>query len=183
MNLCVFCASSRNLEQKYYLIAEKFAKIIVKNNWTLITGGSNIGLMNSLVKTVAQNNGKSIGVIPKNFANKNLANFDNSKLIFTTDIQERKKVLTKISDAFVIFPGGFGTLDEFFEIITLKQIGAHNKSIALFNQNGIYNFLLKFFDKLYSENFIKSYFKDIFFVSNDLKNIEKFIKSKQNLQL
>ncbi len=183
MNLCVFCASSTNLEQKYYLIAEKFAKIIVKNNWTLITGGSNIGLMKSLVKTVKQNNGNTIGVIPKKFADKNLANFDNSKLIFTTDIQERKKILTKISDAFVIFPGGLGTLDEFFEIITLKQIGDHNKPVVLFNQNGIYNSLIKFLDKLYSQNFINSDFKNIFFVSNDLKNIEKFIKSKQNLQL
>ena len=176
MKICFFCASSKALEPKFYAKAEQFGSQIVKNDWTLVTGGSNIGLMKTLSKTVKTNKGKSIGVIPIFFEKRNLTCYDNSEIIFSKDLQERKKILFDISDAFVILPGGFGTLDELLEIITLKMIGQVNKPIIIFNQDNYYEFLLKQFDVIFKENFANYNNTKTYHVSNTISDAFEYIK-------
>jgi len=180
MNVCFFCASSEALEPKYYTEAEKIASIVAKKNWTVVTGGSKIGLMKTLTLSALKNNGKTIGIIPSSFAEKGLACFDNTKLILTKDMSERKNKLFEISDAFVILPGGFGTLDEMLEIITLRQVGVYNKPIAIFNQDGFFDGLLKQFEVFFDNKFAKKQNKKAFFVTD---SIEKIIDHIENFKV
>lgn len=176
MKVCFFCASSEALDNKYYSIAKEFGVEITKKDWTLVTGGANVGLMKTLVQTVKSNNGKSIGIIPGFFNKRNLTCFDNTEIIFTKDMQERKKIIFDISDAFIILPGGFGTLDELLEIITLKQIGQENKPIIIFNQDGYYTHLLKQFEVIFEAKFAKSMNKIVYFVTESIEETLNYIK-------
>ncbi len=171
MNICFFCASSENIEQKYKDSAKQIGEKVAKAQHTIITGGSNIGLMKTLVKTAIENGGKTIGIIPKFFEDKGLACFDNSKLIIVDDMFQRKQKLFELSDAFVILPGGYGTLDELLEIITLKQIGIYDKPIIIYNQNGYYDELLAMFDKIHSEKFSSSENLNVFTVVSKVDDI------------
>lgn len=180
MKVCFFCASSEALVPNFYNTAESFAKILVDNNWTLVTGGSNVGLMKKLIQTVKILNGKSIGVIPNLFVEKGLACQENSQIIITKNMQERKDEMINISDAFVILPGGFGTLDELFEILTLKQIGLCNKPIVIYNENNFYDNLLKQFDVIFENNFTKKQNKTIFEVLNTIEDTINYIKNYVN---
>lgn len=177
MKVCFFCASSQTLDSKYYAEAEEFGRQIVENDWTLVTGGSNIGLMKTLAKTVKINTGKSVGVIPGFFDRRNLTCHDNTEIIFSKDLQDRKKIIFDISDAFVILPGGFGTLDELLEIITLKLIGQANKPIVIFNQDGYYTHLLKQFDVIYKENFAKNLDLKAYHISDTISDTFEYIKN------
>ncbi len=177
MNVCIFCSSSENLSNDYYNFAENFAKILADKNWTLVTGGSNVGLMKTLTQTSKRKGGKSIGIITQNFANKGLTCTDNSEIIVTADMQERKKYLMEYSDAFIIFPGGFGTLDELLEVLTLKYIKQIDKPIAIFNYNNFYDDLLKMFDKIFAEKFVNQEVKSAYFVSSNINDIFEHINN------
>ncbi len=171
MNICFFCASSEDIEQKYKDSAKQIGEKVAKAQHTIITGGSNIGLMKTLVKTAIENGGKSIGIIPKFFEDKGLACFDNSKLIIVDDMFQRKQKLFELSDAFVILTGGYGTLDELLEIITLKQIGIYNKPIIIYNQDGYYDKILDMFDKIHNEKFSRPQGKEVYVVTRTIEEI------------
>lgn len=175
MNVCFFCSSSETLNESHYQIASNFAENLIKNNHVLVSGGSNVGLMRVLAQSVKKLNGNSIGVITRKFAELNLTCFDNKEIIVTADMQERKKVLLEVSDAFVILPGGFGTLDELFEVLTLSHIGEHKKPIVIFNHKGFYDELLVFFDKIFDEKFAKAENKNTYFVTDNISDTIKFL--------
>jgi len=178
MNICFFCASSQTLTEDYYQLAQSFAKNIVSNNLTLVTGGSNIGLMRTLAQTVKVNDGNSIGIITTTFDKRNLTCYDNKEIIITADLQERKKLLLEISDAFVVLPGGFGTLDELLEVLTLNHIGENNKPIVIFNYNGFYNDLLKMFNTIFANNFANNTNKESYFVTENINETINYIMTK-----
>lgn len=177
MKICFFCASSQTLSEDYYDLATKFAQEIVSNNHTLVSGGSNVGLMRTLATQVKKLNGNSIGIITQEFSNKNLTCFNNKEIIITADLQERKKVLLDISDAFVILPGGFGTLDELLEVLTLNHIGNIFKPVVIFNYNNFYNDLLKMFNKIFENNFALQKNKTSYFVSENIGETLNYFKS------
>jgi hypothetical protein len=182
MNICFFCSSSQKLDPYYYSLAKSFAEKIAKKSWTLVNGGSNLGLMKFLTKTVVKNNGKTIGIIPQIFAQKGYACFDNTELIITSDMQERKKKLIEISDAFVVLPGGFGTLDELSEIICLKTIGILDKAIVIFNENNFYSNLIAHFDTILQNKFNIPQDRDIYFVSTSIEQTVRYIEEYANAQ-
>ncbi len=175
MKVCFFCASSEALDDKYYSIAAEFGHEIAGKNWTLVSGGSRIGLMKTLTLSALEKNGQTIGIIPSSFAEKGLACYKNTELILSADMQERKKKLFDISDAFVILPGGFGTLDEMLEIITLKQVGFYNKPIVIFNQDGFFDNLLRQFNIFFDNNFAKVHNKKVFYVSQNIEDTLNYI--------
>jgi len=177
MNVCFFCAASENIGSKYFTVAKEFGEQILKKEWTLVTGGSNVGLMKALSNYFNENNGKSIGIIPKVFADRNLTYPNSSETIVTKNLFERKKILIEKSDAFITLPGGFGTLDELLEVITLKQIGLINKPIVVFNQDGFYTSLLRQFETIFEHNFARINKKHAYFVTTRVNDTLNYIEN------
>lgn len=142
MNICLYGASSSAIAKAYVNPTEELGAKIAERGHTLIYGGGAAGLMGAAARGAYSLGGKIIGVVPS-FLNVDGILFDNcSELIFTETMRERKALMEQKSDAFIMTPGGVGTFDEFFEIITLKQLGRHSKPIAVFNINGYFDSLI-----------------------------------------
>lgn len=141
-NIAVFCGSSNGQVQSIIDQAYQLGIYLGKNDLTLVYGGSKIGLMGQVARGVIEKNGNVIGVIPDFLKTKEIVHPDLTELIVTSNMHERKVIMYEKSDAFIIIPGGFGTMDEFFEIATWGQLGLHSKPIAILNMNGYYNHLI-----------------------------------------
>lgn len=142
MNICLYGASSSAIAKAYVNPTEELGAKIAERGHTLIYGGGAAGLMGAAARGAYSRGGKIIGVVPS-FLNVDGILFDNcTELIFTETMRERKALMEQKSDAFIMTPGGVGTFDEFFEILTLKQLGRHSKPIAVFNINGYFDSLI-----------------------------------------
>ena len=141
IKLCVFCGSKKGFSSDYYKLANKLGKIIALNKVNLVYGGGDNGLMGAIAKSVMDNGGNVLGILPIFFPKPTFQS-QLFKLIVVNSMSERKDKFIEISDAFCILPGGIGTLDEFFEVITLKQLKIHNKPIILVNWKGYWNKLI-----------------------------------------
>ena len=139
MNICVFCASSSNIAPEFFAAATELGSLIAKNGHTLVYGGGSSGLMGAVARGVLDNGGHVIGVAPKFFDEPGVLLKDECEFIFTETMSERKAIMEDYADAYICLPGGIGTFEEFFEVLTLKQLGRHSKSIALLNTCGYYN--------------------------------------------
>ena len=170
-NIGVFCASSSKICEKYFNAAEKFGKILAENNFVCYTGAGNSGLMNAVQESVLQNGGQCFGVIPQFMIDMNWCHQGLSGTIVVETMAERKAVLREKIDAAVFLPGGIGTLDEFFEILTLKQLGVFCKPIIILNTNSYYDELLKVLDKTIEENFMLKEHKKMWQVVNSAEEI------------
>lgn len=143
MNICLYGASSSAIAKSYINPTEELGAKIAERGHTLIYGGGAEGLMGAAARGVYSHGGKIIGIVPS-FLNVDGILFDNcDEMIFTETMRERKQLLEEKSDAFIVTPGGVGTFDEFFEILTLKQLGRHSKPIAVFNINGYFDSLIE----------------------------------------
>ncbi len=152
--ICVFCGSSLGNDKAFAAAAKEFSLEIVNQNLSLVYGGAHVGLMGLIADVVLSQGREVIGVIPKGMMTKEIAHEGLTKLHVVESMHERKKLMYELSDYFVALPGGLGTLDELFEIITWKQIGVHQKPIGLWNHNGYYDHLISFIDKAKSLGFI-----------------------------
>ena len=177
--ICVFCSSSDAIDNKYFKIAEVLANKIVENNDILLFGGARVGLMGTLARTVKKNNGKAIGIIPEVIKNKNLDCKILDELIITPDMHSRKAELEELADVFITLPGGFGTLEELLEVITLRQLDFHSKPIILVNTDNFFKYLIKHFETMYSENFAKSDYKKIYYITESIDNAYYYINNYQ----
>lgn len=155
MNICVYCGSSTGKNPKILSAARTFGRLLADNNHTLIYGGSSLGVMGTLADTVMDNGGKVIGVIPRNLFSKEVAHTEITELITVEDMHERKSTMEKHSDAFVALPGGFGTMEELFEIITWNQIGIIQKPVTVLNVDHFYDALIEMIDHAVKSGFIK----------------------------
>lgn len=164
MNICVFCSSSDNLPEDYYSMADTLGSLIAKGGHALVYGGGKIGLMGTVSRSVKSNGGNVTGVIPERLNRTGIVSEDDNKTIVTADMKERKAEMHRLSDAFVTLPGGFGTLEELLEIITLKQLKYHTKPIVIINTNGFYNSMLELFERIFSERFAKAEYSKFYFV-------------------
>jgi uncharacterized protein (TIGR00730 family) len=144
----------------------------------LVYGGAAIGVMGSLANHLVSKGGHVTGIIPQRLMLKEVAHAALSELHVVKDMHERKKMMYDISDAFLIFPGGMGTLDELFEILTWKQLGIHQKPIAILNINGYYDHLIKFLDHAVSQGLIKAYDRNLLFVSSKWEDILSHFEKK-----
>lgn len=167
-NICVFCASSSAVDSRYTRLAHDTGVEIARRGHTLVFGGTEVGLMAAVAAGVHQNGGKVIGVIPKSIEERGIAYATADELIVTDDMRERKTVMEQRSDGFLTLPGAFGTLEEFFEILVLRQLGYHEKPIVLLNESGFYDPLLEMFSSFYSKNFAKPVLADLYSVQAGL---------------
>lgn len=151
-NICVFCSSSSKIDEVYKKAAEELGKLIGKDRHTLIYGGSRLGLMGILSKSVQENGGKVIGIIPEHL--QKLAEGEN-EIIRAKNMHHRKEIMELKSDAFISLPGGIGTIDETFEILVGIHLKIHNKPISIINTNNYYDDLIKQLNKIDKEGFGK----------------------------
>ena len=154
MNICLYGASSNKIDENYIKMTKTLGEIMGSQGHTLVYGGGANGLMGAAARGVRRGGGKVIGVAPSFFNVDGILFDDCSEFIYTETMRERKQIMEQKADAFVAVPGGIGTFDEFFEILTLKQLGQHKKPIALFNINGYYDNLLRLFENSAKEGFI-----------------------------
>ena len=176
-NICVFCSSSDVIDKTYNNNALELAELIVQEGLQLVNGGSKVGLMGIMTRRVKKLRGTSIGIIPQLIYNKGLACYSTDNLIITKDMRERKEKLSEFADAFIALPGGFGTLEELMEVITLKQLDVHKKPIIIMNINGFYNKLIEQFEIFYNQNFARSDYKNLYYIANSAKEAIEYIQN------
>lgn len=166
MNICLYGASSSAIAKAYVNPTEELGAKIAERGHTLIYGGGAAGLMGAAARGAYSRGGKIIGVVPS-FLNVDGILFDNcTELIFTETMRERKALMEQKSDAFIMTPGGVGTFDEFFEILTLKQLGRHSKPIAVFNINGYFDSLIAQLENAVHKQFMNPEIFELF-ISTD----------------
>lgn len=160
--VAVYCSSSDAVDPKFFAIAEQMGKLLAENGFHLIYGGSAIGLMGRVAQTVKKHSGQIIGVIPEKISANvpHLAEYD--ELITTLTMHQRKTIMEDRADAFIALPGGFGTLEELLEVITLKQLQYHAKPIIILNVFGCYDHLLAHFQSLFDAALAKPQYQDLY---------------------
>ncbi len=139
MNICIFGASGRELEESYYAAAELLGSLIAQQGHTLVFGGGREGLMGAAARGAHKYGGDIIGIVPKFFDEPGIIYEHCTELIFTETVRERKQLMEERSEACVVLPGGIGTLEEFFEMLTLKQLGRSDRAIVVLNTNNYYD--------------------------------------------
>lgn len=154
LTIAVFCGSSDGNSPRIKDLTIELAKGIASQGINLVYGGARIGLMGELANTVLKNGGEVIGVIPQFLKLQEIVHEELSQLYTVRTMHERKQIMCDLSDGFVALPGGFGTLDELFEIITWAQLGLHHKPIALLNIDGYFDALIQMIDHMVEQGFI-----------------------------
>ncbi len=152
--LCVYCGSRPGGRYDYAIVARQLARAMVNKNIELVYGGASVGIMGKIADAVLEEGGKVIGIIPKGLFVKEVAHTGITKLMEVSSMHERKSLMAELSDGFIAMPGGYGTIEELFEIITWSQLGIHNKPCGLLNVCNYYDNLIEFLDNAVSEQFI-----------------------------
>ena len=155
MNICLYGSSSNAIDKKFITDTQKLGEMMAKRGHGLVYGGGAHGLMGAAARGVYSCGGKIVGVSPRFFETDGVLYENCSEFIYTVTMRERKQIMEDRSDAFIVVPGGIGTFDEFFEILTLKQLGRHSKAIAIYNIDGYYNELNAMVENAISKNFMK----------------------------
>jgi uncharacterized protein (TIGR00730 family) len=153
--ICVFCGSSPGSRPEYGDAAEEIGNELVRRNIGLVYGGGNVGLMGRVADAVLKAGGEAQGVIPENLMAREIGHKGLTKLHVVRSMHERKALMADLSNAFVALPGGFGTLEEFCEVLTWSQLGLHAKPCGILNVPGYYSPLLAMFDHAVEERFLK----------------------------
>ncbi len=152
--ICVYCGSSAGNDPIYTEVAQELVDRMFDRNISLVNGGGSIGIMGVMADRMLELGGKCIGVIPRSLQDKEVAHDGMTELIVVPDMHARKLKMVNLSDAFIGFPGGFGTLDEVFETLTWLQLHLHNKPIGLLNTNGYFDHLIAMLDHMVDEGFL-----------------------------
>lgn len=173
--ICVYSSSSNSIDKVYFDLASELGKAIATNKDILLFGGGMRGLMGATATAVHDLGGKVIGVIPEALNQKGVVYETCDELIVTKDMRERKSIMDSKSEAFIALPGGFGTLEELLEIITLKQLKYHNRPVVILNGNGFFDLLLKQFDTIIDQYFAKSESSLLYYVTPNVKEALDYI--------
>lgn len=152
-SVCVFCGSRPGRSVAYAQLARDTGRSIARRGWRLVYGGGDIGLMGILATAVLEAGGEVIGILPRRLLDREVAKGGISELVVTATMFERKERMISGADAFLVLPGGFGTLDELLEVVTLRQLGYHDKPIVLVDVDGFWQPCLALFDRLIGEGF------------------------------
>ncbi len=181
MKICVFGAASPKIEEEYIRRVEALGEEMVKRGHSLVFGGGGNGLMGAVARGVQSQGGYIVGVIPSFFENENIeAVFEYcDEVVETATMRERKQIMEDRSDAFIIVPGGIGTFEEFFEIMTLRQLCRHNKPIALYNINGYYNELNAMMQAAVEKGFVRSAVDALYRTTDDIDELFEFLETPQ----
>ncbi|ACD90222.1 MAG: TIGR00730 family Rossman fold protein [Chlorobium limicola] len=178
-NITVYCSSSNHAPQAYFDCAALLGKSLAERGIGLVFGGGDVGLMGCVADSVMHHGGRVRGIIPRFLQEKEVAHYGISELHVVTTMHERKMKLTEWGDAFVVLPGGFGTLDELMEIITWKHLGHHQKPIILLNCNGFWDPLLAFFNRIAEECMVGKEYTNYYTVCSTTEEALEFLEKQE----
>ena len=176
MNLAVFCASAQNIDGCYKEAAKELGKLIGCSGWELIYGGTDVGLMKIVADSTISNGGKVTGIIPTCILERGVGAKGLEHLVVVSDMKERKAMMRAEADVFIALPGGWGTLEEIIETITLKQLGEHQKPIIFLNISGFYDDLFACIANMTQKGFISSVYKDLYIELQRVEDIKPYLK-------
>jgi len=159
-SVCIFCGSRQGTKPAYVEAAREMGQLLAANNWRLVYGAGDVGLMGEVADATQQAGGQTFGVIPQHLLSWEVGKRDLTQFIVTENMHERKKVMYMNSDAIVVLPGGAGSLDEYFEVVTWRQLGLHSKPILLLNTEGYWDKLIGLVDHVIAEGFADESFRD-----------------------
>ncbi len=180
MRICVYGAASPTIDKEYMRIVEDMGEALAKRGHSLVFGGGGNGLMGAAARGFKRGDAYILGVIPKFFKEETveeICNFCN-ELVMPETMRERKQIMEDNSDAFIVVPGGIGTYEEFFEILTLKQLCRHNKPIAIYNINGYYDSLHEVIKQAIGKNFIRENCLELYKITENLDDIIGYIEDE-----
>ncbi len=169
--LSVFCGSSSGNDDTYIREGYLLGQHLAKNNITLVYGGSRVGIMGAVADGAIAEKGNIVGVIPGFIKNKEIAHEGVTELIEVDSMQERKMIMHQKSDGAIILPGGFGTLDKMFELLTWGQLGLHQKPIGILNVSGYFDCLIAFMDHMVNKNMLRVSNREMVLVGNDIDHL------------
>mgnify|MGYP003342453827 CR=1 FL=1 len=178
MRVAVFCSSSANIEKRYVDLAYDLGTALALNNIDLVWGGGQVSMMGAVAKAVRQGGRKTYGVIPEHLTNLELSDPEADEMFIVDTMRNRKQKMDDLSDAFIIMPGGIGTLEEFFEIWVGRFLKFHDKPIVILDPFDLYQPLLNLIEHLERENFVKPGQRELLFWAKDVEQALDFI-SKQ----
>ena len=170
-SICVFCGSASGVNPLYATTARELGRELAARQLTLVYGGGRVGLMGEVATATLASGGRVIGVIPHSLAIKEIAQEDCTELIVVNTMHERKSLMADRADAFVAMPGGYGTCDELFEILTWAQLGIHRKPVALLNASGFFTPLLAWLDHIVAEGFLRSKHRELLLVADTVPQL------------
>jgi uncharacterized protein (TIGR00730 family) len=178
--ICVFCGSSVGADPKYVAEAKSLGLRIAGGGWGLVYGGTSIGLMGATADAALSGGAEVIGVLPQTLQDREIAHRGLTKLHMVGSMHERKALMASLSDAFIALPGGYGTLDEFFEIVTWAQLSIHSKPCLVINTDGYFDFLLRFLDHAVREEFVKPANLKLVQVASDSAEALQWIEQRRS---
>jgi len=177
--ITIFCGSSSGNETVFVEQAKILGKLLVKQKIDLVYGGAKIGIMGAVADAVLESGGKVIGVIPTFLRTKEVAHYQLTELIVVETMHERKMKMNELSDGIIALPGGFGTLEELFEILTWAQLGLHQKPIGLLNVNGFYDSLIAMIQTTVDKGFLKELDQQRLLISDNAEELLQKMNSYQ----
>ncbi|MEZ4961363.1 MAG: TIGR00730 family Rossman fold protein [Saprospiraceae bacterium] len=180
-SICVFCGSNVGTQPTYAEIAWLTGNTLAQKGIRLVYGAGNIGLMGVMADAALEAGGQVLGVIPDFLKAKEVCHTGLTELIVTKTMHQRKQVMEENSDGFIILPGGFGTLDEFFEILTWRQLKLHNKPIGLLNVEGYYSHLIAHIENMRKEGFVRGTNLSLVTISDSLEDLLEKLQTTANI--
>ena len=177
-SICVFCGAKSGARASYAAAARTLGTAIAANGWRLVYGAGDVGLMGEVARAAIGAGAATMGVIPIHLLHREQGRRDLSTLVVTEDMHERKKVMFMNSDAIAVLPGGAGSLDEFFEVLTWAQIGLHGKPICLVDIDGYWQPLVTLINHAINEGFAASSVRDLFTVVPDIDGLVAVLRSR-----
>ena len=177
--ICIFCGSSPGARPGYVQEAEALGRAIVENNFGLVYGGASVGIMGAVADAVLKSGGEVIGVIPKALTEKEISHTGLTEMRVAESMHERKALMADLSDGFIAMPGGLGTIEELFEILTWAQLGIHQKPCGLLNVEHYFDQLLAFLDRTVTEKFVQSAHRSMLLVDEDPVDLLQKFKDYQ----
>lgn len=171
----IFCSASANIDTAYFETTRLLGKWIGSEGKTIIYGGANIGLMECIAKAVKESGGRVTGVVPGIMEQNGRVSDIPDEIIYTRDLSDRKDKITELSDVLVALPGGIGTLDEAFHVMSAATIGYHNKKVVFYNVNGFYDGLFAFLKQIQEANFSRRPVTCYYEVANTLDELKTII--------
>ena len=169
--ITVFCGSSFGTDEIYKEQATLLGKTLAKQNIELVYGGANVGLMGAVADGILNEGGKAIGVLPDFLRSKEIAHLGLTELILVESMHERKTKMNDLCDGVIALPGGFGTLEELFEMLTWAQLGLHKKPIAILNINGFYDSLIELTEVMVTKGLLKDVNQQMLLVSDNIDDL------------
>jgi uncharacterized protein (TIGR00730 family) len=167
-SLCVYCGSARGNSPLYASAAQELGKSMAERQIRLVYGGARIGVMGEVADAVMRHGGQVTGVIPEHLQTSEVGHHGITELKVVDSMHTRKKLMFDVSDAFAVLPGGFGTLDEFFEVLTWRQLGLHDKPVVLVNIDGYWDTLLESVDQIIARGFARDSVRQHYSVVNSI---------------